>query len=277
MRCSRMPKRSHQTARRDSPNNAQGAAKGVPLSVRIAAGRPKSLKVRSKTEKAKRGLGRFEAFAGEQVAGAVIGDGERVAVLPVTEQELALVVRAPEAVGRVSRGQRRAARLVAPALSPFDEPVAIECRVDRAHRRRRDHRVLTDQLVADLRCAPGRELFLDPEDRPLDLERQLVGLAVRGLAAVVESIEAACLVAVEDFVAGHPGDAELAAHRRHLLAFQQAGYEAEAFIHRLTLFPGHLGALPQMRKCVNHVLGIRCKLSVDKLIADRGEAAGVRA
>jgi hypothetical protein len=50
------------------------------------------------------------------------------------------------------------------------------------------------------------------------------------------------------------------------LAFQQAGYEAEAFIHRLTLFPGHMGALPQMRKCVNHVLGIRCKLSVDKLM-----------
>jgi hypothetical protein len=61
------------------------------------------------------------------------------------------------------------------------------------------------------------------------------------------------------------GNAELAAQRRHLLAFQQAGYETEAFIHRLTLVPGHLGALPQMRKCVNHVLGIICKLSVDKL------------
>src|SRR4030095_1338733 len=94
------------------------------------------------------------------------------------------------------------------------------------------------------------------------------------LAAVVEPVEAACLVAVEDLVAGHPGDAELAAHRRHLLAFQQTGYEAEAFIHRLTLFPGHLGALPQMRKCVNHVLRIRRKLSVDKLNFVRSQDPG---
>ena len=52
MRSRRMPRRSHQTASRDRPNNAQAAANGVPLSVRMAAGRPKSLKVRSKTEKA---------------------------------------------------------------------------------------------------------------------------------------------------------------------------------------------------------------------------------
>ena len=56
IRCSRMPKRSHQTARRDKPNIAHGAANGTPLSVRIAAGRPKSRKVRSNTEKAKRDL-----------------------------------------------------------------------------------------------------------------------------------------------------------------------------------------------------------------------------
>ena len=53
MRCKWMPKRSHHTARRDKPNSAQGAAKGVPLSVRIAARRPKSRNVRSNTEKAK--------------------------------------------------------------------------------------------------------------------------------------------------------------------------------------------------------------------------------
>jgi len=53
--------------------------------------------------------------------------------------------------------------------------------------------------------------------------------------------------------------------RCHLLAFEQAGDESEAFIHRFTLVPGHLGGLPQMPKCVNHVLGIFRKLSVDKL------------
>ena len=81
-------------------------------------------------------LGRLEALAGEQEAGAVIGDGERVAVLLVAEQELALVVGAPQAVERVSRGQRRTAGLVAAALAAFDEAVAIERGVDRADRGR---------------------------------------------------------------------------------------------------------------------------------------------
>ena len=174
----------------------------------------------------------------------------------------------------MGRGQRRPAGLVAAAFASLDEAMAIERGVDRAHRRRRDHRVLADQLVADLRRAPGGVLLLEAEDRPLDLKRELIGLPVRRSAAVVQPVETAGLVALEDLVAGHPGDAELAAHRRHFLAFQQAGYEAEAFIHRLTLFPGHLGALPQMRKCVNHVLGISCKLSVDKLIEKK--ASGVR-
>jgi hypothetical protein len=35
----------------ERPNRALGEAKGVPLSVRMAAGSPKSLKVLSKTEK----------------------------------------------------------------------------------------------------------------------------------------------------------------------------------------------------------------------------------
>jgi hypothetical protein len=51
----------------------------------------------------------------------------------------------------------------------------------------------------------------------------------------------------------------------HLAERRRAGYETEAFIHRLTLVPGHLEVLPQMRKCVNHVVGINCKLSVDQL------------
>jgi hypothetical protein len=97
--------------------------------------------------------GRLEAFAGEQVAGALIGDGEGIAVLAVAEQELALVVGAPELVGRQGGGEGRAAGLV-----------------------------------------------------PL-----------------------------KDLVAGDPGDAELPAQRRHLLAFVQAGDESKAFIHRFTL------------------------------------------
>ena len=48
-----------------------------------------------------------------------------------------------------------------------------------------------------------------------------------------------------------------------LLALEQSGNKSEAFIHRSTLIPRHLGC-PQMDQCVNHVSGIICKLSVRK-------------
>ena len=52
MRSISMPSRSHQTDSRDSPNKALGLAKGTPLSVRMALGRPNSLKALSNTLKA---------------------------------------------------------------------------------------------------------------------------------------------------------------------------------------------------------------------------------
>jgi hypothetical protein len=107
-------------------------------------------------------------------------------------------------------------------------------------------------------------LLLDAQDHPLDLKWQLVGLPVRCLAAIVEPIEAAFLVAIEDLVAGDPGDPELAAHGCHFLAFQEPGYETEAFVHGFTLIPRHPGAPPNA-ECVNQVLGMFRKLSVDKL------------
>jgi hypothetical protein len=157
--------------------------------------------------------------------------------------------------------------LVAPAFPAFDQSVAVEHGVHRADGRRLDHGILAGQLVADLQ-SPGGVFTLDAEDGALDLVGQAVGLPVGCPAAVVERIQAAFLVAVEDLVASDPGDAELAAQRSHFLAFEEAGDKAEAFVHRLTLFPGHLGA-PQMPKCVNHVPGKIWKLCVDKLKEDR--------
>ena len=53
MRWMFMPKRSHHTESFDKPNRALPEAKGTPLSVRIAPGRPKSLKAFSKIVKAR--------------------------------------------------------------------------------------------------------------------------------------------------------------------------------------------------------------------------------
>jgi len=62
------------------------------------------------------GLGGLEAFAGDQVAGAVIRDGERVTVLLVTEHDLALVVGTPEAVRLVGGDQRGSFGFMTPSL-----------------------------------------------------------------------------------------------------------------------------------------------------------------
>jgi hypothetical protein len=53
------------------------------------------------------------------------------------------------------------------------------------------------------------------------------------------SLEPVLLVALEDVVAGRPRDAELAADIRHRLPIQDTGYEPQALVHDLILFPRH--------------------------------------
>jgi len=53
MRSIAMPSLSHQTDSFDSPKRALGLAKGTPLSVRMASGKPNSLKTLSNTLNAK--------------------------------------------------------------------------------------------------------------------------------------------------------------------------------------------------------------------------------
>src|SRR5262245_3615639 len=194
-------------------------------------------------------LGGLKTFAGEQIARAIVTDGERVTVLMVTEHELALVVGAPQAVGRIGAEQGCALRLAPCALPALDQSVAIEGSVDGADRRRRDHGIQVNKLVADLRRSPGGMLLFDPQDRALDLERKPVGLAVGRTAAIVEPMQATFSVALEDLVAGHPGDAELPTQRCHSLAFEEARDELQSLIHRFTLFPRHRGAPPNAEMC----------------------------
>jgi len=66
---------------------------------------------------------------------------------------------------------------VTSALAALHEAVAIQHGVHRAHCRRLDHRELADRLDADLRSTPEGVLVLDPHDGPLDLVRELVGMA----------------------------------------------------------------------------------------------------
>src|SRR5882762_11155090 len=57
--------------------------------------------------------GRLQSFAQEQETRGMVCDGQRVAVPPVAELELAFEVGAPQVIGHGALGQRRAARAVA--------------------------------------------------------------------------------------------------------------------------------------------------------------------
>src|SRR4030095_1683890 len=62
---------------------------------------------------------------------------------------------------------------------------------------------------------------------------------MRSPAAVIERADAAVFIAIENLVAGLPGDPKFAAQGRHLLALEQAGHKPEPLVHDVTLLPRH--------------------------------------
>src|SRR3954469_15932022 len=122
--------------------------------------------------------GRLQSFAQEQETRGMVCDGQRVAVPPVAELELAFEVGAPQVIGHGALGQRRAARAVARPAATLDQAVAIENRMDGALGRYSDIAAEPpDQELANLTRAPVRLLGLQPDNQALNLLRQLVGVA----------------------------------------------------------------------------------------------------
>jgi hypothetical protein len=81
----------------------------------------------------------------------MVGDGQRIAVPPVAEFELALEVGAPQIIGGCPFGQRRTARAVARPAAALDQAVTIENRMDGAFGRNSDVPIEPpDQQFADL-------------------------------------------------------------------------------------------------------------------------------
>src|SRR6185503_6345267 len=133
-----------------------------------------------------------------------------IAVAPVGEHELALVIGAPERVRLERARQRGPRRAWAPPPAPVHEPVAIQHRVDRADGRTvREVRHLLPQLLADLRRAPAGIVPFQPDDPRLQRCRYLIGLALRSTTAVRQAPHPAVLVTVVNLVAGLPRDPEL--------------------------------------------------------------------
>ncbi len=110
----------------------------------------------------------------------MVGDGQRIAVPPVAKLEFALEVGAPQIVGRTALGQRRAARTVARPAATLDQAVTVENRMDGALGWNPDVAIEpSDQELADLARAPMGFLAFQPYNQPLDLLRQLIGVAHR--------------------------------------------------------------------------------------------------
>jgi len=65
--------------------------------------------------------------------------------------------------------------------------VPVEHRVNRADRRALDLGIEPPQLLPDLRRAPVELVLLQLDDLLLDLERELIGVAIRPATAVCQA------------------------------------------------------------------------------------------
>jgi hypothetical protein len=101
---------------------------------------------------------------------AWVGDGQRVAVVAVTELELALEIGAPQVVRRDAGGQRRAGGPGAGAAEAFDQAVPVQDGVDGALSRDPDVPVQSaNQQLPDLARAPVGLLAFEGDNQALDL------------------------------------------------------------------------------------------------------------
>jgi hypothetical protein len=139
-------------------------------------------------------------FTGEQKTAGVIGDRQRIAILPISQQELSLVVGAPELVGALPRRERSSLRAPPGTTTALHKAVAIEQGMDGTVGRNFNPRKSANQTLTNLSSTPGGVLVLQVQDVVLYLERQLVCVVMGPPASICEALNAAFLIAVEDLV-----------------------------------------------------------------------------
>ena len=186
-------------------------------------------------------LRRGQRFTGEQVAGGVVGDRQRIAIPLIAEQKLALVVGAPEPVGLADRGERGAGQARPPAAPPVrDQAVAIEHGVDGADGRARDVRPALTQPLPNLGRAPRRAVSLQPHDAALrprpaaDSRADRAGGSGHSARAPrsADTAERSCSRSCGRYRTPRTGSSSPrpSSSRAH---------EPDAFIHHVTLLPRH--------------------------------------
>ena len=169
---------SHQTGSFERLNKQLRLAKGNAV---VGADGPRQAKLLEDALKHRESidfLGRMQGFAGHEIAAGEVGDGQRIAISAVGKHELALVVGTPQLI-RLDGSRERGALGPAPSPgSPLDQAMAIEHRVYGADRGRVYIRIKSSQSFPDLRRPPARLVLLAPHDQRLDLDRELIGMAI---------------------------------------------------------------------------------------------------
>src|SRR6202042_2795302 len=77
-------------------------------------------------------LGGRQGFTGEQKTAGGIGGGQRIAVLTIAQQELSLVIGAPQLVGLLAQRQSSSLSTTTQATAALDQTVSIQDRMDGA-------------------------------------------------------------------------------------------------------------------------------------------------
>lgn len=113
-------------------------------------------------------LGGRQRLAGNQIAAGEVSDRQRIAIAPIGEHELALIVGTPQIIGSTAVGKWCPRRLVAPSLAVLDHAVPVEHRMHSADRRPVHIWVEPGQSLAYLRRTPSRLVLLQAHKRSLD-------------------------------------------------------------------------------------------------------------
>ena len=143
----------------------------------------------------------------------MIGNGQRIAVLVIAQQKLALVVGAPQVVGLLSQRQCRTLSATTHSAAALNQSMAIENCMNGALGWNRDLRESAQQLFADLSSTPAGVLLLYVENELLHLERKLVGVTIRTATSIRETFQTAILIAIKDLVPCLARNAEFPAQR----------------------------------------------------------------
>src|SRR6516164_5378938 len=105
-------------------------------------------------------FGGGERLAGEQVAAGMIGDRQRVTIVMIPQQELALEIGAPELIRVLAEGEFGALSATTHPTAALHQAMTIQHGVDGAFSRDGDPGKSAQEALTDLAGTPARVLTL---------------------------------------------------------------------------------------------------------------------